>query len=153
MVMARRWNKDSKGETMTTVNMGLTTIEHDVKCPECGGRMRLRCSDKVRYDSGRKRLFYGCENYPTCKGSHGAHPDGKPMGIPGNQATKDARIRLHTEFDKYWKDQGLSRKESYHKIADILQVPRGTAHISNLTVEQCEFVLERIKQDGRSTLV
>ena len=55
-------------------------------CPECGARMPWQMS---KYGG-----FYSCERYPICKGTHGAHPDGSPLGIPANWATKDARIKL-----------------------------------------------------------
>jgi len=44
-------------------------------CPECGRRMRLRNS---RYGE-----FYGCSGYPKCRITHGAYPDGRPLGVPG----------------------------------------------------------------------
>lgn len=51
----------------------------DLVCPECGALMRLRKS--------RFGLFYGCTRYPYCKASHGAHPDGAPLGVPVNKAS------------------------------------------------------------------
>ncbi|MBM3994765.1 MAG: type I DNA topoisomerase [Planctomycetes bacterium] len=43
----------------------------DVKCPECDGPMKLR--------PGRwGKFFYGCANYPKCKGTMKAPPDAAP---------------------------------------------------------------------------
>ena len=38
--------------------------------------------------------FYGCSRYPVCQNTHGAHPDGTPLGKPANKATREARIGL-----------------------------------------------------------
>ena len=40
----------------------------DVKCPECDGPMKLRPGRWGKY-------FYGCANYPKCKGTRQAPPD------------------------------------------------------------------------------
>jgi ssDNA-binding Zn-finger/Zn-ribbon topoisomerase 1 len=61
----------------------------DLVCGECGAPMILRYSHKY---SGP---FYGCTTFPTCRGTHGAHADGAPKGIPGNKETKQARIKAH----------------------------------------------------------
>lgn len=67
----------------------------DLVCPDCGSPMRLRPS--------RFGLFYGCTAYPDCKGTHGAHPDGAPLGVPASQTVKQARISAHAAFDELWK--------------------------------------------------
>ncbi len=38
-----------------------------VKCPECGGRI-------VERKTRKKKIFYGCENYPSCKFSMWRYP-------------------------------------------------------------------------------
>ncbi len=56
--------------------------------------MRLRPS---RYGS-----FWGCTRFPRCKGTHGAHPDGRPLGTPAKKEVREARIKAHAAFDKLW---------------------------------------------------
>ncbi len=51
-----------------------------------------------RYLEGR--AFWQCSRASNCSGVHGAHPDGTPMGIPGNRETNRARVEAHfARFD------------------------------------------------------
>jgi ssDNA-binding Zn-finger/Zn-ribbon topoisomerase 1 len=68
----------------------------DLVCGECGAPMILRYSHKY---SGP---FYGCTTFPTCRGTHGAHADGAPKGIPENRETKQARIKAHRFVDLHF---------------------------------------------------
>lgn len=107
--------------------------EHPVTCPDDGAPMRLRPS--------RYGLFYGCSNYPKCKGTHGAHPDGKPLGTPATRETKDARIRAHAAFDGLRKLMGWKRNDSYQWLADRLAIPRADCHIAMFDLETCARVV------------
>jgi hypothetical protein len=80
-------------------------VAADLVCPECGAPMMLRYSR--RYE----RPFYGCSRYERtkCPGTHGAHPNGEPLGIPADCATKAARHELHLVFDQLWKAGIMSR--------------------------------------------
>ena len=54
-----------------------TVLEHP--CLECGASMMLRES--------KFGLFYGCSTFPVCRATHGAHKDGRPLGITVRKAT------------------------------------------------------------------
>lgn len=113
----------------------LRAREYKINCGECGAPMRLRFSKRYS-KTGKAEPFYGCSNYPECKGTHGAHPDGKPLGIPANKETKSARIRAHAAFDQLWKekDSPMSRGEAYA----WMKRETGFEHIGELTKEECE---------------
>lgn len=66
--------------------------------------MMLRTTQKFTARDGQPRKFYGCSRYPECKTTHGAHPDGSPLGFPADQETKGARTRLHKICDEIWGD-------------------------------------------------
>ena len=110
-------------------------------CPEpgCGSTMSLR--------HGRFRLFYGCDRFPECKGSHGAHPDGRPLGTPAPQATKDARKRAHDVFDRLWKGARptMSRGQAYAWMADVLG--QRDPHIGNMDEEECERLIRLVENE------
>ena len=113
----------------------------DLVCPECGALMVIRKSPK--FDNP----FYGCSTFPDCRGSHGAHASGEPHGIPGNKATKDARIQLHALFDKLWKDRGpMKRGEAYEWFQGVLGMTEDECHIARFDVEACQRA-EKVVRD------
>jgi ssDNA-binding Zn-finger/Zn-ribbon topoisomerase 1 len=105
-------------------------------CPECGARMRLR--------SSRFGPFYSCEKFPECKGSHGAHPDGTPLGTPANKETKEWRMKAHDAFDSIWKTAGVknARKKAYAFLAEQMDMLISDCHIGSFTQDECRTVIE-----------
>lgn len=108
----------------------------DHPCPECGAQMVLRDS---RY--GR---FYGCLEYPNCKATHGAHADGRPLGIPADKPTKRARMRAHDAFDSLWKGTGLRRQEAYRWLRGALNLSAEECHIGRFDIETCDRVVRLV---------
>lgn len=114
-----------------------------LKCPECGHDMQLRNS--------RFGKFYGCTQYPNCNATHGAHRNGKPLGIPANKETKQWRITAHDAFDTLWKPRRsapMSRGEAYRWLQDSMKLSPDDCHIGRFTIDQCKKVVELI--NGRS---
>jgi hypothetical protein len=72
-----------------------------VTCGECGSPMSLRDS---RYGK-----FWGCTRYPECRGTHGAHPNGLPLGIPADEKTKRLRMEVHAMLELQW--QGRTKRQ------------------------------------------
>lgn len=106
-------------------------------CPDCGADMSLRDS--------RFGLFYGCVRFPRCRSTHGAHPDGRPLGVPANKATREARIRAHAAFDPIWQsNRRVSRKRArgsaYGWLKRAMKLD-AWPHIGEFTVDQCEQVI------------
>lgn len=126
------------------VGLGFPGEIFDLVCPECPtGKMQLRHS--------KFGLFYGCSAYPTCKASHGAHKDGRPMGIPGDKATRVARKFVHTVFDRLWKDEPghprvMTRQEAYEWVQKTLGLHEAEAHIGRFTEEQCRTLVAAVKK-------
>lgn len=110
-----------------------------VLCGECGSAMVLRNS--------RHGKFYGCTTFPKCRGTHGCHPDGLPLGVPANQETKLARIAAHDVFDAFWKRKKMPRNHAYKWLAEQLRISTKECHIGRFTKEQCELVM-KVCQDA-----
>jgi ssDNA-binding Zn-finger/Zn-ribbon topoisomerase 1 len=110
-------------------------------CPECGDEMTLRKSSFG--------LFYGCARYPRCKATHSAHPDGRPLGIPGDAKTKAARQRAHKAFDTLWHgaQAPMSRTEAYLWLQDVTGLPKGEAHIGRFSVRQCDRLIRLVEKN------
>ena len=105
-------------------------VEHELLCPDCGSKMKLRQS--------RYGLFYGCTAWPACKGTHGAHASGAPLGIPATKQVKEARIQAHSAFDQLWKSGRMKRGEAYTWLAKTMGMTKEEAHIGRFNAEQCE---------------
>lgn len=117
-------------------------LEHP--CPECGGQLILRQS--------KYGLFYGCSNYPRCKGAHGAHKNtGEPLGTPADKDTKKYRIEAHNLFDKLWRGpkSTMKRKEAYGWLATAMKLNADDAHISKFDKTQCRKLISLIEDMSR----
>lgn len=111
----------------------------EVLCGECGALMILRKSPRF------KSPFYGCSRFPECRGSHGAHPDGRPLGIPANKATKEARIKAHEYFDRLWLSTiTMTRRKAYKMLAERMGVAE--IHIGESDIATCKRIIEVVEQ-------
>ena len=105
----------------------------DVRCGECGYPMELRPS--------RYGMFWGCTRFPACRGTHGAHPDGRPLGTPANTETKKLRIAAHEVFDATWKNGQRSRTSAYRWLAKKIKLTFADCHIGSMDADQCRRVI------------
>jgi len=110
-------------------------------CPECGAPMRLKES--------HYGLFYGCTEWGKtgCKGSHGAHPDGRPLGIPADDRTKKMRMAAHNAFDPLWNGPAAvfdSREAAYAWMQQALGKSVEDAHIGRFNRDDCKALVEAI---------
>ena len=49
----------------------------ELRCPDCGGRMVSRMTKPKTGFMAAPRRFWGCQNYPVCKGTRDT--DGRSM--------------------------------------------------------------------------
>lgn len=86
---------------------------------------------------GEHGLFYGCSAFPRCRVTHGAHPDGEPLGVPANAETRRARVEAHAVFDKLWRGKSapFTRRDAYRWIAEAMN--RSEVHIAQLDAAGC----------------
>jgi ssDNA-binding Zn-finger/Zn-ribbon topoisomerase 1 len=110
-------------------------------CPECGAPMALRPS--------RFGPFYGCSRWREtgCRGSHGAHPNGAPLGTPATRLTKDARIRAHDAFDRLWQNGRMKRSRAYRWLRIMMNLSKPNAHIGKFTIEQCDRLVLLVERE------
>jgi ssDNA-binding Zn-finger/Zn-ribbon topoisomerase 1 len=94
-----------------------------ITSPECGKKMILRNS---RYGK-----FYGCSGWPSCTVKHGAHPNGKPLGVPANDETRKLRIEVHQICGQIWGEwdnPNCDKKAMYEWLKE--NAPKG--HIGHM---------------------
>jgi len=124
--------------TVIARRKGKAIHECVVKCGECGAKMNLKES--------KHGYFYSCSKYPGCRGSHGAHPNGKPLGIPADKATKRRRIIAHRFFDKLWKGQPITRDQAYRWLQRELNMTELECHIGRFDIDQCDRVIDLVRK-------
>lgn len=113
--------------------------EHEVICPDCGAAMVLKTSSQFKYNDGEPKKFYSCSNYPSCKGSHGAHPDGRPLGKPASREVRELRIKLHELLATQWNNKNANdRRRQY----DWMRFHAPTTHVSEMDKEQIEQTIK-----------
>lgn len=78
----------------------MNIINHAVRCPECGSPMELKKTSRYLHKDGSLRKFYSCTKFPDCRGTHGAHPDGRPLGEPATHEVKQLRIKAHRLLER-----------------------------------------------------
>lgn len=81
--------------------------------------------------------FWGCSQFPNCRGTHGAHPDGRPLGVPADAVTKAARIQAHAAFDGLWKSGHMRRRDAYTWLSRQLGIPTSACHIGTFDRQRC----------------
>ena len=114
----------------------------DLTCPECRGRMKLRAGP-IRASGGH--VYYACERYPDCRGSHGAHPGGQPLGTPATSKDKTLRIAAHAEFDPLWREGHFSsRGAAYRWMQEVMGMTPAEAHIGNFDAPTCSRLIRKI---------
>lgn len=121
---------------------GRQYVEHDLDCPDCGALMIL-----VPFGA---KVIYRCVRHKTirCRGTHGAHPDGSPLGTPAPWPVREARKKAHAVFDLLWNgpDARMSRGAAYQWLQDSMHMTRNDAHISRFDAAQCEQVLRLVRE-------
>jgi len=103
----------------------------------------------LRVASRKGRPFYGCPRWPRCRGSHGAHKDGRPLGNPADEATRQARMRAHEAFDRLWCGRGhivFGRTTAYRWLREAMGVSEDEAHIACFDINQCERLIAIISE-------
>lgn len=114
-------------------------------CPRCKVPMRLRLTRRSVHLGGPLKRVWACTEV-GCDIVCGAHPDGTPMGVPGDHDTRRARQRAHAEFDAWWRSLGISRSEAYAWLQRIMAKSVDDAHIARFTRLECLTLLVRIRK-------
>lgn len=127
----------------TVTIAGRTLTEHDLNCPDCGAVLVLT--------DFRGKPVYRCirASQTACQGSHGAQPDGRPMGIPAHWTVRAERKKAHRVFDLLWNGPGsrMSRGAAYHWLQGAMKMSEHDAHISRFDAAQCARVLALVRAE------
>ena len=120
----------------------IPVVAHYVECPVCNGQMKLR-------RHVQQGLFWACDTYMICGTSHGAAPDGAPLGKPATPETKVWRIKAHEAFDPLWKSGEFSRSGAYEWLCEVMGKTEEEGHIALFTIEECQMLIEHVGNRSR----
>lgn len=117
----------------------------------CGSSATLRSNALIyngkTYGNG---MAYICLRFPSCRGSVGVHPDGKPLGTIPDAETKKLRIKVHALIDPLWKEatNGRPKKRNrgsvYGWLKRIMNMTTEECHVGNFNKADCLRALEAI---------
>lgn len=105
----------------------------DLPCGACGAPMLL--------EETEAGPLYVCSRFPACDGTHGAHPDGTPLGQPADAVTRGLRKECHRTFDRLWREGDRTRREAYALLQEITGLSPEEAHISRFDAATCRRVI------------
>lgn len=61
---------------------------------------------------------------------------------PAEKQLAARRIMAHQAFDPIWQSGEMTRAEAYAWLADEMMMPREKCHMEQMSVEQCDRVIE-----------
>lgn len=103
--------------------------------------MILKNDSDYTYRNGNKKKYYLCERYPECRGRHGAHPDGKPLGVPAKENVRRLRNYVHVLADQIWPwDDKEKRREMYR----WLETNTKSGHIGKMLEPELEELEQKL---------
>ena len=111
-----------------------------IKC-YCGGVATLQPNSVIygrKYGNG---WAWVCENFASCNGSVGTHPDKRPLGTIPDPETKKLRMQVHAQLDPLWRSGRFSRAKVYARLSDAIGRP---FHTGETTAAECREVLKTI---------
>lgn len=120
----------------------------ELECASCGNDEAVLQTGADIYP-GRSDLkdgfYWQCT---VCDGYVGCHKPGiQPLGLPGDQLTRIARMKAHQEFDKLWlRKGGMKRNDAYAWLALALGISRSECHISRMNAAKAWDVHRVAKQ-------
>jgi hypothetical protein len=136
--------------------MKLHRIKNDYlmykRCPKCNVDFDIHV-----YTTGT--LIWLCT---SCNLTHDAHQNdflidsikkGQPTGIPCSMECKNLRLATHQILSEIGKIAGLNRTETYSLLANLLKMPRESAHMALFNTEMCYNAICLLKEYFSSVIL
>ena len=110
-------------------------------CQYCG-KTAKRVDSAVIYHGRSYGPAWVCANYPACDAYCGCHKGtNMPLGTLANRELRLARNSAHDHVDAFWKQDVMSRKDTYKMLAKAMGISREECHIAMFTIEQCKLAV------------
>jgi hypothetical protein len=124
-------------------NDKLTKINSGLWCPDCKCDTELIDSIKI-YIKKSYGMAYRC---PVCYAYVGCHKNTTiALGRVAGKRLRKAKKEAHKYFDMIWKNENLTRPETYNWLSETLNINKGLCHIGMFNLRQCEDTIYFSKQ-------
>ncbi len=111
-----------------------------VICQYCGQCAQLVDSAEVYHGVSYGRIWI-CRPCGAWVGVH--HGTIRPKGVLANAELRTWKQKAHATFDPHWRGKGKDvRTKSYNALAQVLGMTRETCHIGEMSVNDCQRVIE-----------
>jgi len=109
-------------------------------CPECGKTARLESTKEI-YGTDYGKAWI-CESFPECDNYVGVHKStNQPLGTMANKELRELRKKCHKSFDFIWRNNYMTRKSAYCKLATEMNIDVSVCHFAMFTKSQCKEAL------------
>ena len=113
-------------------------------CPYCKNKAVLIDSRVIYGKSyGLIWLCYPCKAWV---GTHKNSPTHKPLGSLAKEDLRILRMKAHEVFDSLWRKWGISRREAYAYLQNLMDMTPEQAHIGRFNEYECRKLLKLLKE-------
>lgn len=110
-------------------------------CPYCGNKPEFVDSAAIY---GRSYgMIYLCRPCDAYVGVHNG--SNKPKGRLANAELRDMKKQAHADFDRLWKEFGMTRKEAYAWLTAELEIVPEHTHIGMFNCRMCQLTMDVIQ--------
>ena len=117
------------------------------KCPYCHNKAILIDSRVIHGKS--YGLIWMCSPCKAWVGVHKNSPTHKPLGSLAKEDLRILRMKAHEVFDSLWRKWGISRKEAYVYLQNLMDMTPEQAHIGRFNEYECRKLIKLLKGRGR----
>ena len=124
--------------------MGKDEAMKSPKCPYCQKEAVLTDS-RVIYGKSYG-LIWLCSPCKAWVGTHKNSPTHKPLGSLAKEELRVLRMKAHHSFDSLWKKWGITRREAYVYLQNLMDMTPEQAHIGRFNEHECQKLLKLLKE-------
>lgn len=115
-------------------------------CEYCGHEVVLTSNAEIYGSPYGNGKCYLCRN---CRASVGVHPDlVTPLGRLANKELKKLKMKVHSLFDPYWKNESMKRAECYLHLSNKLGIALQECHFGWFGNDMLLKVISILENEG-----
>lgn len=124
--------------------MKLTPYQKDVYaakiCPYCKSKTKIISEKEIYGREYKGRKMIACVNFPKCDSYVGCDDEGIALGRLADKELRNEKKRAHDHFDVIWRNNYMTRSETYAELSEFLNIPSQYTHIGMFNIDTCKKV-------------